>query len=625
MKPGFGRSDIIQRTVPELFEAVAARAGDRAAVLFETKTVSYAELNSAANRLARSLIDRGVGPDRVVAVCAPKSADLVTVLLAVLKAGGAYLALDPAYPPERLAHMVAEARPVLLVHAGDDTGLSAADAGTSTDAPQPTDAPHLAGVPRIAIDDPGLRAEWEARDDHDVHDAERLRPLRPEHLMYVIFTSGSTGRPKGVAVPHAGVATLVAAQRERIGAGAGDRVLQWASISFDAAFWDVSLALLSGAALVMAGADDLLPGEPLRDTLIERRVTHATLPPVALSVTDADGVLPGGTLVSTGDAVSPALVRAWGGGRSLLNGYGPTEVTVGISLGEIAGPDDIGVGRPFPGCAVRVLDGRLSDVGVDTEGEFYLAAPGLARGYVNQPGLTATRFVADPAGPPGSRMYRSGDRGRCRADGELYFTGRVDNQVKVRGFRIELGEIEARLAEHPAVDLACVVVEGDVATARVMGYVTTSAGAAVDGAELRRHVAASLPEHMVPYTVVVLDRFPTDPNGKVDRAALAAARVKRPEPEAVPESESESESTAAGGVDLCALVERILGVPRARPQDNFFDLGGHSVLATMLARQIRKEYDVVLPMRTIFQAATLADLADLVHAARHSESAPSGA
>ncbi|MGW5676959.1 non-ribosomal peptide synthetase [Streptomyces sp. NPDC003860] len=594
MKPGFDRSDIIQRTVPELFEAVAARSGERAAVLFETKTVTYAELNSAANRLARCLIDRGVGPDRVVAVCAPKSADLITVLLAVLKAGGAYLPLDPAYPSERLAHMVAEARPVLLVHTSDAGGLPAAGAD----------------VPRLAVDDPRVRAEWEGRDDRDVRDAERLRPLRPEHLMYVIFTSGSTGRPKGVAVPHAGVATLVAAQRKRIGAGSGDRVLQWASISFDAAFWDVSLALLSGAALVVAAADDLLPGEPLRNTLVEQRVTHATLPPVALSVTESDGVLPGGTLVSTGDAVSPALVRAWGSGRALLNGYGPTEVTVGISLGEIAGPDDIGVGRPFPGCAVRVLDGSLADVGVGGEGEFYLSGPGLARGYVNQPGLTATRFVADPAGPPGSRTYRSGDRGRRRADGELYFTGRVDNQVKVRGFRIELGEIEARLAGHPAVDLACVVVEGDVATARVMGYVTTSTGADVDGAELRRHVAAALPEHMVPYTVVVLDRFPTDPNGKVDRAALAAARAEPPAP------------TGAGGADLCALVQRILGVPRARPQDNFFDLGGHSVLATMLARQIRKEYDVVLPMRTIFQAATLADLANLIHTPPRPDSAP---
>nr|BAI63283.1 putative non-ribosomal peptide synthetase [Streptomyces sp. SNA15896] len=578
------------RTVPRLFETVAARAGDRTAVLFEDTAVSYAELNTAANRLARWLIDRGVGPDRAVAVSAPKSEDLITVLLAVLKAGGAYLALDPAYPSERLAHMVAQVRPVLLLHTAKDAEL--ATPGTD--------------MPRIVINDPDVRAEWEARPGHDVTDAERRAPLRPDHLMYIVFTSGSTGRPKGVAVTHGGVAGLVAGQREQIGTGPGDRVLQWASISFDAAFWDISLALLNGATLVMAGADDLLPGQPLRDTLIDRRVTHATLPPVALSVTDADDVLPGGTLVSTGDAVSPSLVRTWAEGRRMFNGYGPTEVTVGSSIGRISDPDDIGIGRPFPGSAVRVLDERLSPVGGGEEGELYLAGPGLARGYLNHPGLTATRFVADPAGPPGSRMYRSGDRGRCRADGELFFTGRVDSQVKVRGFRIELGEIEARLAAHPAVDLACVVVEGDIATARVMGYVTTSTGAGADGAELRRYVARSLPEHMVPSTVVVLDRFPTDPNGKVDRAALTAARAGRPA----------AEAAASGDIDLCELVRRILGVPRVRPQDNFFELGGHSVLATMLARQIRKEFDVVIPMRSIFEAATLAELADLVDAAR---------
>jgi amino acid adenylation domain-containing protein len=580
-------------TVPQQFEAAAAQAGDQTAILFEGKAVSYAELNSAANRLARCLIDRGVGPDTVVAVSAPKSDDLIAVLLAVLKAGGAYLALDPSYPVERLAHMVAEAQPVLLIRTSEETELAL-----------PSEA-----MPRIVIGDPEFRAEWEARPAHDVSDFERRGELRPEHLMYVVFTSGSTGTPKGVAVPHHGVAALVAGQREQIGAGPGDRVLQWASISFDAAFWDISLALLSGAALVMASAEDLLPGQPLKDTMVENRVTHATLPPVALSVTDADGVLPGGTLVSTGDAVSPSLVRTWAEGRTMLNGYGPTEVTVGISVGPIAGPDDISIGRPLPGSTVHVLDERLAEVGDGDEGELYLAGPGLARGYLNQPGLTAARFVANPAGPPGSRIYRSGDRGRRRADGELYFTGRVDNQVKVRGFRIELGEIEARLAAHPDVELACVVVNGDIATARIMGYVTTSAGAGVTGAELRQYVARSLPEHMVPYTVVILERFPTAPNGKLDRAALTSTHAHPPVPE----------TAASGDADLCYLVKRILGVQVARPEDNFFELGGHSVLATMLARQIRNDFGVVIPMRSIFQAATLADLANLVHAARQPE------
>lgn len=590
-------------TVPEQFERVAAQAGDQTAVLFEGKAVSYAELNSAANRLARCLIERGVGPDTVVAVSAPKSDDLIVVLLAVLKAGGAYLALDPSYPAERLAHMVTEAQPVLLIRTSEDTVLTL-----------PSDAP-----PGIVIDHPEFRADWEARPCHDVSDSERHGELRPEHLMYVVYTSGSTGRPKGVAVPHSGVAALVQAQREQIGAGPGDRVLQWASISFDAAFWDISLALLSGAALVMATADALLPGQPLRDTMVEHQVTHATLPPVALSVTDADDVLPGGTLVSTGDAVSPSLVRTWAEGRTMLNGYGPTEVTVGVSLGRISGPDDISIGRPFPGSAVHILDERLAEVDDWYEGELYLAGPGLARGYLNQPGLTAARFVANPIGPPGSRMYRSGDRGRRRADGELYYTGRVDDQVKVRGFRIELGEIEARLAAHPDVDLACVVVKGDIATARIMGYVTTSAGATVTGAELRQHVARSLPEHMVPYNVVILDRFPTAPNGKLDRAALTTTDGDLTAPD---DDLTVPAAAASSDADLCDLVTRILGVEVARPEDNFFELGGHSVLATMLAREIRKRFDVAIPMRTVFQAATLAELADLVQAARQREQPP---
>ncbi|OXY96792.1 non-ribosomal peptide synthetase [Streptomyces diastatochromogenes] len=587
--------DDAKHTVPQLFEAVAAKAGDDTAVLFEGKAVGYAALNSAANRLARYLIARGVGPDSVVAVSVPRSADLITVLLAVLKAGGAYLALDPAYPVERLAHMMADARPVLLLRAAEHTQLALRDES----------------VPEIVLDDPAFRTECEAHPDHDVSDRERLAPLRAEHLMYVVYTSGSTGRPKGVAVTHSGVTGLVASQAEQIGAGPGDRVLQWASISFDAAFWDISLALLSGAALVLAPADDLLPGQPLRDTMIENQVTHATLPPVALSVTEADGVLPGGTLVSTGDALSPSLVRTWAEGRSLLNGYGPTEVTVGISIGRITGPDDISIGRTFPGSTVHILDERLAETGHGDEGELYLAGPGLARGYLNQPGLTATRFVADPAGPPGSRMYRSGDRGWRRADGELFFAGRADDQVKLRGFRIELGEIETRLAAHPAVDLACVVVEGDLATARIVGYVTTSADAETTGAELRQYVARSLPEHMVPYTVIVLDRFPTTPNGKVDRTALrTAGTANPPAPETAPSADT----------DLYDLVQQILGIPEARPEDNFFQLGGHSVLATLLARRIRKEFDVTIPMRTIFQATTLAELASALEAARGPES-----
>jgi amino acid adenylation domain-containing protein len=571
------------RTVPELFEAVAAAAGNEPAVIFEEQSISYAELNAAANRLARCLIASRVRPDSLVAVAVPRSADLVVVILAVLKAGGAYLALDPAYPAERLTQMITDARPVLVVRSAKVT--------------MPND-----DIPAIVVDDPEFRAQCEAQPGHNVSDGERHGKIHPEHLMYVVYTSGSTGRPKGVAVTHGGVANLVASQARQIGAGRGDRVLQWASISFDASFWDLSLALLSGAVLVMAPADQLLPGQPLRETMIRYGVTHAALPPVALSVTDPTALLPGGTVVSTGDAITKPLARSWAEGRRMLNGYGPTEVTVGIAMGPITGREEISIGRPLVGGVVHVLDEQLKETSDEHEGEFYLAGAGLARGYLNRPGETAVRFVADPAGPPGSRMYRSGDRGWRRADGELFFAGRADDQVKVRGFRIELGEIETHLARHPAVKLACAVVEGGVADARVVGYVTTVPSAAVTGAQLRHHVAASLPGYMVPSSVVLVDQFPTTPNGKVDRAALRAAAVPAPAREAGP----------TVGRDICGLVKEVLGVNEARPEDNFFDLGGHSVLATILARQIRKAFGVTVPMQAIFEAATLADLARII-------------
>ncbi|WP_197357131.1 amino acid adenylation domain-containing protein, partial [Streptomyces clavuligerus] len=519
-------------TVPQLFEAVAGWAGDETAVVFRTAAVSYAELNTAANRLARCLVDRGVGPDMTVAVSVPRSIELPTVLLAVLKAGGAYLALDPDYPAERLSAMVADARPLLHLRTAE-LALPAPAAGVDGGA-DGADAAHAVDVLDVVIDDPVFRAECAARSGDDLTDAERRAPLLPAHLMYLVYTSGSTGRPKGVAVSHAGVSALVEGQHRHLAPGPGDRVLQWAATGFDASFWDLSLALFSGATLVLAPAADLLPGQPLRDTLARHRVTHATLPPVALSVTEPDGVLTGGAVVSTGDALSPALARAWSAGRRLFNGYGPTEVTVGISVGQVTGDEEIGVGRPLPGSSVQVLDSRLRPVDPGAEGELYLSGPGLARGYLNRAAETATRFVADPAGPPGSRMYRSGDRGRRRADGELFFTGRADHQVKVRGFRVELDEVEARLTAHPSVGLACALVEGDLATARVVAYVTLREGArppggtAVDSgaaaAELRRHAARTLPGHMVPSRVTVLDHFPTTPNGKIDRAALPTVR-----------------------------------------------------------------------------------------------------
>ncbi|MTK05092.1 amino acid adenylation domain-containing protein [Micromonospora sp. CP22] len=595
-------------TVSEFFEASVLTSGEAPAVIFGETVVGYPELNARANRLARRLIAAGVGPDSLVAIAVPRSDALITAVLAVLKAGGAYLPLDPTYPAERLTHMVTDARAVLLLRTGSV-------------------APLDLGVPELVLDSAECVAQCAGERGDDVTADERLGPLTADNLMYVIYTSGSTGVPKGVALTHAGVADLVSTQARVYGIRPGERVLQWASFSFDAWFWDFTMALMHGATLVMAEQDALMPGDSLRETMLTYRVDHATLPPVALSITDSAGLLSGGTLTSTGDVCTRALATEWSQGRRLFNGYGPTEVTVGTSIG---GPVDgvqeaVSIGSPWDGSAVYVLDEQLRDLRDGGEGELYLAGSGVARGYLHRPGLTAARFVANPYGPPGSRMYRSGDRGRRAADGELYFTGRVDDQVKVRGFRVELGEVEARLESHPAVELAVAVLGGaDASSQHIVAYVTASGERSPEAAEVREHVRAALPDHMVPSTVVVLDRLPTLLNGKIDRKALAeraatAAAEQRPGPEDAPSGAVDPPATGDAPsleVLLCGLVAETLDLTEVTPQDNFFELGGHSVLAAKLASRMRKELGVSVAMRSVFEAESLAELAEIMARSR---------
>ncbi|MGW2424548.1 amino acid adenylation domain-containing protein [Streptomyces sp. NPDC001709] len=587
--------EIPAATLPELFRARVAEAPDAPALLCGDTTVSYAELDARANRLARRLVQLGVGPEQFVAVSVPRSVELVVALWAVLKAGAGYLPLDPAYPVDRLSFMVADARPSLLITTGAAAGQLA---GMAPD------------VPRLVLDDPGTSAAVAACDAGDLTDGDRLAPLTTAHPMYVIYTSGSTGRPKGVVVPHHGLASLVATQADAVQAGPGSRVLQFASVSFDAGFWDISMGLLSGAALVLGSADDLLPGDPLAGLVARHRVTHATLPPVALaSLPAGPDVLAGATLVSTGDACTPELVARWAPGRRLLNGYGPTETTVGATM---SGPLGIGgtppIGRPFVNSRVYVLDRWLRPVPPGAVGEMYIAGPGLARGYHERPALTATRFVASPFGPPGSRLYRSGDLGRWRADGQLEFAGRADHQVKVRGFRIELGEIESVLAQHETVGHAVVVVrEDEPGDKRVVAYVVPAEGRGADPEALREHIGAVLPEFMVPSATVVLDEFPLTPNGKVDRKALPAPELAGSTTGRAPETAEEEA--------LCALFAEVLGLEAVGVDDSFFTLGGHSLLATRLVSRVRSDLGVELAIRALFEAPTPAELAARVAAA----------
>ncbi|MGQ4491435.1 amino acid adenylation domain-containing protein, partial [Streptomyces sp. SAS_281] len=424
--------------------------------------------------------------------------------------------------------------------------------------------------------------------------------LDVRHPAYVIYTSGSTGRPKGVVVSHAGVSRLAAVQADRLGVAAGSRVLQFASPSFDASFWDLSSALLTGAALVLAPADT--PLDALTDPWLA--VTHVTLPPSALAALgDAD--LTASTLVVAGEACSQELVARWAPGRRMINAYGPTETTVCATMSDplVPGNGVPPIGRPVADFRTYVLDERLRPVPPGVTGELYVAGPGLARGYLGRPGLTAARFTACPFGPAGARMYRTGDLVRRRADGELEYAGRADQQVKVRGFRIEPGEVEAALAAHSGVAQAAVVARDD----RLVGYVVPDSASAVRPAELAAHLRERLPDYLVPSAFVLLDALPLTPNGKLDRAAL-------PAPDAVSTGGGRAPRTPREQI-LAELFAEVLDVPRVSVDDDFFDLGGHSLLATRLVARVRSVLGAELALRALFQSPTVAGLAGTLAAA----------
>nr|WP_307793489.1 non-ribosomal peptide synthetase [Amycolatopsis sp. MtRt-6] len=421
-------------TFPELFAARVRENPDAVALVFEDEELTYAELDARANRLAHVLIGRGAGPEQVVALAVPRSIDMIVAELAVLKAGAAYLPLDQDYPAERIAFMVSDARPVCVVTTGELAGLFDGDV--------------------LLLDD---------LDTGGAPATDPAAAIVPANAAYVIYTSGSTGRPKGVVVSHAGVAKLVATQSERFGVGPHSRVLQFASPSFDVAFWDLCLGLLSGGRLVITPAERRVPGPELAEYAHAHGVDFMILPPALLAEFPEDCDLPRDSVLLAGtERVSPELVRRWAPGRRMFNAYGPTEATTNSTLGlcdpEIAPGSAVPIGVPDPGTRAYVLDAHLAPVPVGVVGELYLAGSGLARGYLGRPGLTAERFVADPFGS-GGRLYRTGDLVKWLPDGRLVFLGRADDQVKIRGYRIELGEIESVLAEHPRVGQSVVVAQ----------------------------------------------------------------------------------------------------------------------------------------------------------------------
>jgi amino acid adenylation domain-containing protein len=569
-------------TVHALFERQARETPDATALVFDDASLSYAELNARANRLARHLQSLGVGADVPVAISVDRSPEMVIGLLAVLKAGGAYLPVDPAYPKDRRAYMLEDSGATVLLTTSK----------LASDLPE-----HSAGV--VLLD--------ELSEDVASADASDLSlDLDPSSLAYIIYTSGSTGRPKGVMVPHDAVVNLARAQIEAFGIFAESRVLQFASFSFDAAVSEVLTALLAGAALVLAPQDALMPGDPLAGTLREMNVTVATLPPSVLTAMPETDFPHLRTLVSAGEACSADLARRWSEGRRFLNAYGPTETTVCATIaaaenGERRPP----IGKPIANVRVYVLDatGEPSPIGVS--GEICVGGAGVSRGYLRRAGLTAEKFVPDPfSGDAGGRLYRTGDRGRWLPDGTVEYLGRVDEQVKVRGFRIEPGEIESVLRAHPGVADAAVIARtigaGDL---RLAAYVVpASVEADVSPAALRAHAAERLPDYMVPAYFVALPALPLTPNGKVDRRAL-------PAPDASDNAAAQFVA-AEGDVEeaIAAVWREVLQVERVGVNDNFFELGGHSLLLAQVQAKLKDRLGQDVPMVSLFRFPTVRSL-----------------
>ncbi|WP_459965279.1 amino acid adenylation domain-containing protein, partial [Mycobacterium avium] len=556
-------------SVPELFATQVARVPETVALVCDDLSVTYRQLDEASNRLAHRLAAAGAGPGQTVALLFSRSAEAVAAILAVLKTGAAYLPIDPSAPQTRVEFMLGDAEPIAAV--------------TTAELAQ-----RLAGRPVtvVDVDDPGIETL-----------PDTALPLPdPDGIAYLIYTSGTTGAPKGVAVTHHNVTQLLGS----LDAGLPSPGVwsQCHSLAFDVSVWEIFGALLRGGRVVVMPEAVTRSPHDLHDALIARHVTVLTQTPSAVAMLSPQG-LESVSLVLAGEACPPEVVDQWAPGRVMVNGYGPTETSMCVSISAplTAGSGIPPIGSPVDGAALFVLDESLRPVPPGVVGELYVAGSGVAAGYLGRPSLTAARFVACPFGAPGARMYRTGDLVRWRADGQLDYLGRADEQVKVRGYRIELGEIQAALSALDGVEQAVVVArEDNPGDKRLVGYITGAA----DPAEARSRLAERLPAYMVPAAVLGLDAIPLTPNGKLDARALPAPDYAAGEYRA-PDSPTEE--------ILAGIYAEVLGVQRVGVDDSFFDLGGDSISAMRLIAAVNAALNADLPVRTVFEAPTVAALA----------------
>ncbi|MBE9205822.1 amino acid adenylation domain-containing protein [Nostoc sp. LEGE 06077] len=586
--------------IHELFAAQVEKTPDNIAVVFDKQKLTYQELNHRANKVAHYLQSLGVGREVLVGICVERSLETIVGLLGILKAGAAYLPLDPTYPKERLSFMLSDSQVQVLL-----TQQKFVDEFSAS------------GVKTVCLD-----SNWESINSQSQENP--TSDVTAENLAYVIYTSGSTGTPKGVLIQHQGVCNLAQAQIKLFDVHPHSRVLQFASFSFDASVWEIIMALGSGASLYMGTQDSLRPGADLIRFLREHSITHVTLPPTALAALPAEALPTLQTLIVAGEACNPKLIAQWSQGRRFFNAYGPTESTVCATVAEChAGDTQTTIGRAIANTQVYILDNHLQPVPIGTPGELYIGGDGLARGYLNRPELTRERFIpnpfddsaalASPRASTGSRLYKTGDLARYLPDGNIEFLGRVDNQVKIRGFRIELDEIEKLLIQHPDVKQVAVIAREDIpGDKRLVAYIVLNQKPEAIIATLKRFLEEKLPKYMVPGVFVILDSLPLTPNGKVDRQNLPDGDRIRPNLEetfVAPRNPIEEK--------LASIWAELLGIEPIGINDNFFNLGGHSLIAAQMLSRIRDGFQVELFFHHIFANPTIAALAALIEQPSH--------
>lgn len=579
-----GRLERWARLTPE---APAVSDGER--------NLLYGELDGRANQLAQYLVRHGVRPDEVVAIAVGDPMERVVAMVAVMKAGACFLPLDNKLPPDRVAHMMEDATPRLLLSDGRGCSVPGAPSTIHLQADHHEIESELAAAPAVTI--------------------------HPEQLVYVVFTSGSTGRPKGAMTTHGGLARFMDHQRETFAVGPGDRVLQFASPSFDASVFEFTMALAHGATLHVFQRDEFVAGDALLRCLRDRGITHSLLVPSVLATLRIGGEkLALRCMVSGAETLTNELAREWGEGVHLYNAYGPSECTIYATIADLSRPHErITIGEDLPSAITFIVDEHFEPVPVGVPGEILIGGPALGRGYCNRPDLTAERFIPDCfSGIAGARLYRTGDIGKRMADGTIDFLGRLDQQIKIRGFRVELGEIESVLASHTEVrDCVVIAATNPAGLQELRGYVRPASGAAVEARELREFLKRSLPDYMIPASIQVMDEFPRTTSGKPDRKALL--RMEAPQQAvAVPAREGTEAIVAAAW----ANVFQRDAVGR---DDNFFDIGGNSLLLVRVQADLKARLGREVSLLDMFRYPTVASLASCLDGQNESRPAAEAA